>query len=257
MSVETLFRWDREEDRNENLNDMNKNIIITMLLLLAAMIANAQEQNKAPLVVLDGKPINLNENGKPDNIIRKNVRGEKVKKVIDFDLLTDKTMAQLIDTEAENIKSLTFLANPAHAAVWGELGKNGVFEVKTKNPIKVPLKADEHEVFIETFLNPQFPGGDKAYVDYIKKNMRYPEEAKKKGIEGRVLVQCIVEKDGSHNSYKVIKSVDPLLDEEAIRIVKGMPKLIPAKERNELRRVRYTMPITFRLEKEGDKHRNE
>ncbi len=226
-----------------------KQIIITMLLLAISMIANAQEQNKAPLVVLDGEPINLNENGKPDNIIRKNVRGEKVNKVIDFDLLTDKTMAQLIDTEAGNIKSLTFLANPAHAAAWGELGKNGVFEVKTKNPIRVPLKADEHEVFIETEQNPQFPGGDEALWNYIKKNMRYPEEAKKKGIEGRVLVQCVIEKDGSHNSYKVIRSVDPLLDEEAIRIVKGMPKLIPAKERNELRRVRWNIPITFKLEK--------
>jgi len=64
-----------------------------------------------------------------------------------------------------------------------------------------------------------------------------------------VLVQCVIEKDGSHNSCKVIRSVDPLLDEEAIRIVKGMPKLIPAKERNELRRVRWNIPITFKLEK--------
>ena len=119
---------------------------------------------------------------------------------------------------------------------------------------KAPQDAQngKYECFIETEQNPQFPGGDKAYVDYIKKNMRYPEEAKKKGIEGRVFVQCVIEKDGSHNSYKVIKSVDPLLDEEAVRIVKGMPKLIPANDRGETKRVRYTMPITFRLE-EGEK----
>ena len=107
-----------------------------------------------------------------------------------------------------------------------------------------------YEVFVDPEQNPQFPGGDKAYVDYIKKNMRYPEEAKKKGIEGRVFVQCVIEKDGSHNSYKVIKSADSLLNEEAIRIVKGMPKWIPGNDWGETKRVRYTMPITFKLEKE-------
>ena len=125
---------------------------------------------------------------------------------------------------------------------------------KGKTPQDAEKGEQKYEIFDDHFeQNPQFPGGDKAYVDYIKKNMRYPEEAKKKGIEGRVLVQCIIEKDGSHNSYKVIKSVDPLLDEEAIRIVKGMPKWTPGNYSGETRRVRYTMPITFRLEKEGDK----
>ena len=108
-----------------------------------------------------------------------------------------------------------------------------------------------YEVFDEPEQNPQFPGGDKACFDYIKKNMCYPEEAKKKGIEGRVLVQCVIEKDGSHNSYKVIKSADSLLNEEAIRIVKGMPKWIPGNDWGETKRVRYTMPITFKLEVEG------
>ena len=122
---------------------------------------------------------------------------------------------------------------------------------KGKTPQDAEKGEQKYEVFDDYFEpTPQFPGGDKAYVDYIKKNMRYPEEAKKKGIEGRVLVQCVIEKDGSHNSYKVIKSVDPLLDEEAVRIVKGMPKLIPANDRGEPIRVRFTMPIIFKLEKE-------
>ena len=122
---------------------------------------------------------------------------------------------------------------------------------KGKTPQDAEKGEQKYEVFDDYFEpTPQFPGGDKAYVDYIKKNMRYPEEAKKKGIEGRVFVQCVIEKDGSHNSYKVIKSVDPLLDEEAVRIVKGMPKLIPANDRGEPIRVRFTMPIIFKLEKE-------
>ena len=108
-----------------------------------------------------------------------------------------------------------------------------------------------YEVFVKPEQSPQFPGGDKACWDYIKKNMCYPEEAKKKGIEGRVLVQFVIEKDGSHNSYKVIRSPDSLLNEEAIRIVKGMPKWIPARLWNETTRIRCTLPITFKLEVEG------
>ncbi|MDO4201958.1 MAG: energy transducer TonB [Bacteroidales bacterium] len=122
---------------------------------------------------------------------------------------------------------------------------------KGKTPQDAEKGEQKYEVFDDYFEpTPQFPGGDKAYVDYIKKNMRYPEEAKKKGIEGRVFVQCVIEKDGSHNSYKVIKSADSLLNEEAIRIVKGMPKWIPGNDWGETKRVRYTMPITFKLEKE-------
>ena len=122
---------------------------------------------------------------------------------------------------------------------------------KGKTPQDAEKGEQKYEVFDDYFEpTPQFPGGDKAYVDYIKKNMRYPEEAKKKGIEGRVFVQCVIEKDGSHNSYKVIKSADSLLNEEAIRIVKGMPNCIPGNDWGETKRVRYTMPITFKLEKE-------
>lgn len=123
---------------------------------------------------------------------------------------------------------------------------------KGKTPQDAEKGEQKYEVFDDYFEpTPQFPGGDKAYLDYIKKNMRYPEEAKKKGIEGRVLVQCVIEKDGSHNSYKVIKSADSLLNEEAIRIVKGMPKWIPARLWNKPTRIRYTQPITFKLEVEG------
>ena len=102
-------------------------------------------------------------------------------------------------------------------------------------------------------ISPSFPGGDKAYADYIKNNMHYPEEAKKKGIEGRVLVQSYVETDGSLSEIKVSKSVDPQLDEEALRIVKGMPKWIPGRKGGEIVRMQMNLPITFRLEKEGVK----
>ena len=125
---------------------------------------------------------------------------------------------------------------------------------KGKTPQDAEKGEQQNEIFDDYFEpTAHFPGGDKAYLDYIKKNMRYPEEAKKKGIEGRVLVQLYVETDGSLSEIKVSKSVDPQLDEEALRIVKGMPKWIPGRKGGEIVRMQMNLPITFRLEKEGVK----
>ena len=102
-------------------------------------------------------------------------------------------------------------------------------------------------------IMPQFPGGDGALLDYIKKNLRYPQEAKNKGIQGRVIVRFIIETDGSISDVKVVKPVDSLLNNEAVRIVKSMPRWKPgglmSKGKTELKRIKYTIPINFKLDK--------
>lgn len=101
-------------------------------------------------------------------------------------------------------------------------------------------------------IMPQYPGGDAALCDYIKKNLRYPQEAKKKGIQGRVIVRFIIETDGSISDVKVVKPVDSLLNNEAVRIVKSMPRWKPgglmSKGKTELKRIKYTIPINFKLD---------
>ena len=101
-------------------------------------------------------------------------------------------------------------------------------------------------------IMPQFPGGDGALLDYIKKNLRYPTEAKNKGIQGRVIVRFCIETDGSISDVKVVKPVDSLLNNEAVRIVKSMPKWKPggmmSKGKTELKRIKYTIPINFKLD---------
>lgn len=101
-------------------------------------------------------------------------------------------------------------------------------------------------------IMPQYPGGDAALLDYIKKNLRYPIEAKKKGIQGRVIVRFIIETDGSISDVKVVKPVDSLLNNEAVRIVKSMPRWKPgglmSKGKTELKRIKYTIPINFKLD---------
>lgn len=95
---------------------------------------------------------------------------------------------------------------------------------------------------------PSFPGGMGALMQYLKGNIDYPIEAFKKNIGGRVVVAFIVEKDGSLSDVRIAKSVHPLLDAEAIRVVSSMPKWNPGLENGNPVRVKYTIPVTFRLE---------
>ena len=94
---------------------------------------------------------------------------------------------------------------------------------------------------------PQYPGGQIAMMKYIMENMKYPEQAMKKGIQGRVAVSFIVEKDGSISNVRPIHSVHTLLDKEAVRVVKSMPKWSPGKQHGKPVRVQLIVPIMFKL----------
>lgn len=94
---------------------------------------------------------------------------------------------------------------------------------------------------------PSFPGGQKALIEYLTANVRYPDDCEETCVQGRVVVSFVVERDGSITEAKVVKSVYPSLDEEALRVVSGMPKWIPGKLNGESVRTKYMIPITFRL----------
>ena len=107
-------------------------------------------------------------------------------------------------------------------------------------------KADAiHEVVDEP---PSFPGGDAAQIAFLSNNLRYPAVAMEQGIQGRVVTQFVVDKDGSITDVKVVRSLDPMLDKEAVRLVKSMPKWTPGKLNGSPVRVKYILPISFRLE---------
>lgn len=94
---------------------------------------------------------------------------------------------------------------------------------------------------------PQYPGGMQAMLSFLQENITYPKDAQGKKISGRVLVTFVVEKDGSISNVETVKSVFPSLDEEAVRIVKGMPNWKPGKQNGKVVRVKYTLPISFSL----------
>ena len=95
---------------------------------------------------------------------------------------------------------------------------------------------------------PQYPGGDAALMQYLSSHIKYPVIAEENGIQGRVVCTFVVEKDGSITDVRVVKSVDPSLDKEAVRVIKSMPKWIPGKQNGSAVRVKYTVPVTFRLQ---------
>ena len=111
-----------------------------------------------------------------------------------------------------------------------------------------PVKEEETKVFDVVEQMPSFPGGPSALMQYLNSNIKYPVVAEENGVQGRVVCTFVVEKDGSITDVRVVKSVDPSLDKEAARVVKGMPKWIPGKQNGSAVRVKYTVPVTFRLQ---------
>ena len=95
---------------------------------------------------------------------------------------------------------------------------------------------------------PSFPGGSAALMSYLSSNTKYPVVAQENGVQGRVIVSFVVERDGSISDVKVARSVDPSLDREAQRVVKSMPKWKPGKPNGSAVRVKYTVPVVFRLQ---------
>ena len=110
----------------------------------------------------------------------------------------------------------------------------------------VEYRSKHDGAFIEYEMQPEFPGGTKALMDYINANKTYPQEARERGIKGRVFVMFVVEIDGSIRNELVVKPVDPQLDAEAIRLVRNMPSWEPGMMRGVPIRVRYTLPVIFR-----------
>ena len=100
---------------------------------------------------------------------------------------------------------------------------------------------------------PKFPGGDAGLMDFLHKSIKYPAEAEKAGKQGRVVVVFVVGKDGAVNNAKVVRSVDEKLDAEALRVINAMPKWQPGKQNGQDVNVKFTLPVTFRLNKPAEK----
>lgn len=130
-------------------------------------------------------------------------------------------------------------------ALIGQCGAVEAEPVPIPNPN--PNRESSEEVFDVVEQMPSFPGGEKKLKEYFSENIHYPEELAESDVQGRVIVIFVVEKDGSISNVKVVKSLHPLLDKEAVRVVSLMPKWRPGKQNGVPYRVRYVIPVNFRL----------
>jgi TonB family protein len=198
---------------------------VAALVLLAASCDNPKEEADAQKV---SKVAELASEAEPLLVVDGNIVTAEVYKSLNPD----------------DIDHVDVLKSEAATAAWGTQGANGVVVVTTK---KAAAAEDDSEVFNVVEKMPQFEGGMEKMMEFLRTNISYPEEAKKNGTQGRVVAQFVVNKDGSITDAKIVKSVSPELDAEALRVVKAMPKWTPGEQRGEKVRVQFTLPVSFRL----------
>ena len=236
--------------------------LVTVLVVIAAIflivIAKVAIENAMPKKVAITTDVELSQLAKKKEakVERKEpVKVELEQKVVEKVKSSVKFTAPVIKKDEDvapedELKSQDELAKTAIAI--GSFDVKGNDEaagevLKAKEVIAQEAPVEE-KVFDVVEQMPQFPGGDAALFEYLSTHIKYPTIAEENGVQGRVIVTFVVERDGSITDVKVVKSVDPSLDKEASRVVKGMPKWIPGKQNGAPVRVKYTVPVTFRLQ---------
>lgn len=247
----------RKETGKRNLKSM---IIVfaTIALILVIALAKVAYENSRPKNVAMTADVELSKlaEKKEAKVERKEPVKVEVEKVIEKVKSSVKFTAPEIKKDEdvkpeEELKSQDDLAKTTTAIGSFDVKGNddAAGEVlKAKEVIAEEKPKEEEKVFDVVEQMPSFPGGPQALFEYLSKNIRYPAVAEENGVQGRVIVTFVVERDGSITDVKVIKSVDPSLDKEASRVVKSMPHWIPGKQNGAAVRVKYTVPVTFQLQ---------
>ena len=145
---------------------------------------------------------------------------------------------EIVDNDADVEESTIQASDDTQAAV----------EVKYQ-PVEVEEEdVEEQQIFQVVEEMPEFPGGMGECMKFLSKNIKYPTISQENGVQGRVIVQFVVNQDGSIVDPTVVRGVDPYLDKEALRVIKMMPKWKPGKQRGKAVRVKFTVPVMFRLQ---------
>lgn len=121
-------------------------------------------------------------------------------------------------------------------------------DIAVATPPPAPKEEVTQKVFDVVEVMPSFPGGQAALLQYLNSHVKYPVVAQENGIQGRVTISFVVERDGSITDVKVARSVDPSLDKEAARVVSSMPRWTPGKQNGSAVRVKFNVPVVFRLQ---------
>ena len=169
-----------------------------------------------------------------------------------FNVLPLKKRIKMMNKQTSNplarFKYLLFVPLAIALLAMNSTAMRANVQKKVVKTTKTTKKADaSNKVYEVVEQMPTFPGGDAALMKYLAENIKYPVSAQKAKEQGRVVVQFIVEKDGAVTGVKTVRSVTPALDAEAVRVIKAMPKWTPGKQGGQPVRVRYNVPVSFKL----------
>lgn len=185
--------------------------------------------------------------------------GEEYEEVV---MEPEAKMVEYPDSLVKELTTIQIIENEEYPEQYiGNVNMEGVADIEavesaTKVIVVMPepsganqsASSSREKVYDAVEVLAQFPGGPGRLNQWLKNNMRYPEDAYNNGVEGRVIVQFVIEKDGSITNPVIVRGIDKELDREAIRLVKAMPKWIPGRNNDMPVRSRYTMPVTFKLQ---------
>ncbi len=129
-----------------------------------------------------------------------------------------------------------------------DVDQKTVIEAYVPPAVTEEEEVQEQEIFIVVEDAPSYPGGDEARIRFLNENIRYPQMARESGIQGTVFITFVVERDGSITDVRILRGIGGGCDEEAIRVIKSMPKWNPGKQRGRPVRVQFNMPIRFTLQ---------
>ena len=210
-----------------------------------------------PLIVLNGKIFDIPKDAIPSTRVN-----------------FEEQLTKLLNIDVEDVESITVLQKDAAIAVWGEKGANGVIDITTKDANDLKENQPDDKIFDKPEVLPQFPGGETELYGWLARNVKYPSEAIEYGVQGRIFVQFVVEKDGNISDIKISKVSDgraivvvakakddspeelnkeneekglKALQDESIRLVKAMPKWKPGTNKGKPVRCYFNLPIMFRL----------
>jgi protein TonB len=215
-----------------------------------AMKANVAVEQDIELSALETKKEEAKVERKEMPQVEK-IEVEKVKSSVKFtapEIKKDDEVQPEEEIKSQEDLSKTNTAIGAFDVKGNDEAAGEVLKAKEVIAAPEPPKEEETKVFDVVEQMPSFPGGPSALFEFLSKNIKYPAVAEENGVQGRVIVTFVVERDGSITDVRVVKSVDPSLDKEAQRVVKSMPRWIPGKQNGSAVRVKYTVPVTFRLQ---------
>ena len=232
--------------------------LAAVLLFLGLQLQKMAQANKTVENTQAVELARLQEKKKEAKVEKKEVIRTEPEKVVEQVKSSVKFTAPVIkkDEEVKEEDEIQLEEVEKSTKAIGSFNVEGNDEVggavlKAKEEIKAPeppKHEEETKIFTVVEQMPLFPGGDAALMAYLRDNIHYPTVASENGVQGRVVVGFVVERDGSITDVNVLRSVDPSLDREAMRVVKGMPRWTPGKQNGSAVRVKYQVPVTFRLQ---------